>query len=184
MGRRAKAYWVKPRAGRAGHWITQGFGEYSEVTGRRKPVRNYAIGPPEGKGAEANRLEAQRWLEGLATAADRPSATSAADVARRAAAAWTWRRRTGAAEGGQALQRRAVLALAAMGSATPTVEELAHALGLDLATLSPSLRQLEIRNHIERWWSPLNCEVVMLSARSVDRLGLELAPDGRWRPAR
>lgn len=69
MPRPPKATWIPPRKGRGGgFWITRAFGEFSEVTGRRKGIQNHDIGPPTGRDAVANKAAARRWVEGLTAA--------------------------------------------------------------------------------------------------------------------
>ena len=58
MGRRAGIWWSE----REHCWITTAVGEFSETTGRRKPVRNRDIGPPKGRDGAANQAAAELWL--------------------------------------------------------------------------------------------------------------------------
>lgn len=77
--------------------------------------------------------------------------------------------------------------MATMATTTPDRGELARALGWSPEVLAPILARLERTGLVEGWHDPHRpgaCRV-MLSARSLARLGLSLSPRGdRWDPDR
>jgi hypothetical protein len=80
-----------------------------------------------------------------------------------------------------------VLAVMPTLPTTPTVARLASALRWPPEKLTPILSSLERAGLVERWSDPdrVGDARVMLSARSLARLGLALAPRGdRWNPDR
>jgi hypothetical protein len=80
-----------------------------------------------------------------------------------------------------------VLTVMATLPTTPTATRLASALRWPTEKLTPILTSLERAGLVERWPDPDRAGDVrvMLSARSLARLGLALAPRGdRWNPDR
>jgi hypothetical protein len=85
------------------------------------------------------------------------------------------------------IARDVLEALAALPSTTPTVATLAAALGRTPAELVPVLNAMEQCAQVETWPDAERAGTVrvMLSARTAQRLGLELSPAGdRWRTTR
>src|SRR4051794_31571632 len=96
----------------------------------------------------------------------RPNATEA-PRRRRRRRTWTRRLTSRAAVRSAEFNRRVLETLARMPTTTPTVAELAAALGVDPGELGPALAELDRTGRVERWADPERAGGVrlMLSAR-------------------
>jgi hypothetical protein len=82
-----------------------------------------------------------------------------------------------------AVQPCDVLQVLACLAVSPTAEDVSRVMQLPADVLGPLLRHLERKGLVESWTDETNCrQRLMLSARALSRLSLELSPDGtRWR---